>query len=123
MIYYGDYSFVGIWCDNITQYGSTLQWVVQHYRYFQGIQLMLVVCLSQSIEIFHVSSFVFYSVFLCQLHAHTCPLYNVWLDVNMMMFVGSQSFISLPGFMLVSASVCDIRESKQNKEKILLFPI
>ena len=25
--------------------------------------------------------FVFHSVFLCQLHAHTCPLYNVVLEV------------------------------------------
>ena len=29
----------------------------------------------------HVSSFVFHSVFLCQLHAHTCPLYNALLEV------------------------------------------
>ena len=29
----------------------------------------------------HVSSFVIHSVFLCQLHAHACPLYNVLLEV------------------------------------------
>ena len=67
-------------------------------------------------------------VFLYQLHAHTCPLYNVLLEVvcccfprnyillNMPMFVGSQSFISLPSFMFVSAVVSEIRELKE-KEK------
>ena len=33
------------------------------------------------------------------------------------MFVGSQGFISLPSFMLVSAAVSEIRESNQNKKK------
>ena len=56
---------------------------------------------------------------------NTCPLYNVLLEVvcccfprnklNMPMFVGSQSFISLPSFMFVSAVVS---ESKEKKEKI-----
>ena len=32
-------------------------------------------------------------------------------------FVGSQSFISLPSFMFVSAVVSKIRESNQEKEK------
>ena len=35
----------------------------------------------------------------------------------MPMFVGSQSFISLPSFMFVSAAVSEIRESKEKKEK------
>ena len=33
------------------------------------------------------------------------------------MFVGSQSFISLPSFMFVSAVVSEIRELKEKKEK------
>ena len=33
----------------------------------------------------------------------------------MHMFVGSQSFISLPSFMFVSAVVSEIRESKEKK--------
>ena len=33
------------------------------------------------------------------------------------MFVGSQSFISLPSFMFVSAVVSEIRELKEEKEK------
>ena len=33
------------------------------------------------------------------------------------MFVGSQSFISLPSFMFVSAAVSEIRELKKEKEK------
>ena len=37
--------------------------------------------------------------------------------LNMPMFVGSQSFISLPSFMFVSAAVSEIRELNQNKEK------
>ena len=35
----------------------------------------------------------------------------------MTMFVGSQSFISLPSFMFVSVAVSEIRELKQNKER------
>ena len=60
---------------------------------------------------------------------NTCPLYNVLLEVvcccfprnnillNMPMFVGSQSFISLPSFMFISAVVSEIRELKEKKEK------
>ena len=40
---------------------------------------------------------------------------NILLD--MPMFVGSQSFISLPSFMFVSAVVSEIRELKKEKEK------
>ena len=87
----------------------------------------------------HVSSFVFHSVFLCQLHAHTCtcPLYNVLFKVvvvvfreiivyillNMTLFVGSQSFISLPSFMLVSAPVSELNQNKKNRRGNWLFPI
>ena len=35
----------------------------------------------------------------------------------MTLFVGSQSFISLPSFMFVSAAVSEIRESSQNKRE------
>ena len=35
----------------------------------------------------------------------------------MPMFVGSQSFISLPSFMFVSAAVSELRESNQNKKE------
>ena len=35
----------------------------------------------------------------------------------MTLFVGSQSFISLPSFMRVSAAVSELRESNQNKKK------
>ena len=35
----------------------------------------------------------------------------------MPMFVGSQSFISLPSFMFVSAVVSEIRELKEKKKK------
>ena len=37
--------------------------------------------------------------------------------LNVPMFVGSQSFISLPSFMFVSAVVSEIRESKEKKGK------
>ena len=68
-------------------------------------------------------------VFFVSLHARTCPLYNVLLNVvcccfprndiflNMTLFVGSQSFISLPSFMFVSAAVSDLCESNQNKKE------
>ena len=70
------------------------------------------------------SSTVFF--FVSYMH-NTCPLYNVLLEVvccrnnillNMPMFVGSQSFISLPSFMFVSAVVSEIRELKEKKEKL-----
>ena len=59
------------------------------------------------------------------MHIATCPLYNVLLEVvcccfprnKLPMFVGSQSFISLPSFMFVSAMVSDIRKLKKEKEK------
>ena len=35
----------------------------------------------------------------------------------MPMFVGLQSFISLPSFMFVSAVISEIRESKEKEEK------
>ena len=37
--------------------------------------------------------------------------------LHMLMFVGSQGFISLQSFMFVSAVVSEIREWNQNKEK------
>ena len=37
--------------------------------------------------------------------------------LSMPMFVGSQSFISLPSFMFVSAVVSEIRESKEKEKK------
>ena len=42
---------------------------------------------------------------------------NCLHTLNMPMFVGSQSFISLPSFMFVSAVVSEIRKLNQNKEK------
>ena len=39
------------------------------------------------------------------------------MPLNMPMFVGSHSFISLPSFMFVSAVVSEIRELKEEKEK------
>ena len=37
--------------------------------------------------------------------------------LNMPMFVGSQSFISLPSFMFVSVVVSEIRELKEKEEE------
>ena len=73
-----------------------------------------------------LSSTVFF--FVSYMH-DTCPLYNVLLGVvcccfprnnillNMPMFVGSQSFISLPSFMFVSAVVSEICKSKEKEKK------
>ena len=41
----------------------------------------------------------------------------VYIFLNMTLFVGSQSFISLPSFMFVSAVVSELCKSNQNKEK------
>ena len=85
----------------------------------------------QGIEIY--TCIKFYSAFLCHLHAHTCPLYNVLLKVvcccfprnelhvymrlNVTLFVGSQSYISPPSFMFVTAAVSEIHKLNQNKKE------
>ena len=46
-----------------------------------------------------------------------CFSRNELFTLNMAMFVGSQSFISLPSFMFVSAAVNQIRKLNQNKEE------
>ena len=74
----------------------------------------------------HVLSFVFHSVFLCQLHAHTCPLYNALLEVVCCCFpiltlykhdVCRVTDFHLSSFMFVSAAVSEIRELNQNKKE------
>ena len=37
--------------------------------------------------------------------------------LNITLFVGSQSFISLPSFVFVSAAVSELRKSNQNKKE------
>ena len=73
----------------------------------------------KNLSMYQVSpSTVFF--FISYMHIHApfimcCfPRNNILL--NMPMFVGSQSFISLPSFMFVSAVVSEIRELKE-KEK------
>ena len=80
----------------------------------------------RNLSMYQVLSSIFF-FFVIYMH-NTCPLYNVLLEVvcccfprnnillSMPMFVGSQSFISLPSFMFVSAVVSGIRELKE-KEK------
>ena len=43
--------------------------------------------------------------------------YSVYVFLTMTMFVTSQSFISLPRFMFVSAAVSEIHDLNQNKKK------
>ena len=72
-----------------------------------------------------VSSFVFHSVFLCQLHAH---IHRYWprlflkktlftYTLTVTMFAASQSSVSLLSFMVVSAAVSEIHGSNQNKKE------
>ena len=68
--------------------------------------------------------------FLCQLHPHTyaiknvlaeivfCKKYSVYIILTMTMFVMSQSFISLPSFMFVSAAVSEIHDLNQQEEVV-----
>ena len=79
----------------------------------QNLRDAYLICISQVL-----SSTVF---FFCQLHAHTCPLYNVLLEVVgccfprndilliLTLFIGSQNLISLPSFMFVNAVISEIR--------------
>ena len=67
------------------------------------------------------SSTVFFFVSFMHIHVHFimyCSLlFSIYILLNMTMFIGSQSFISLPGFVFVSAPVSELCELKQNKEK------
>ena len=66
------------------------------------------------------------TVFFFVVHAHTYifiinvlveVFFGVYITLTMMMFVGSQSSISLPSFMFISAAVSEIRESNRKKKK------
>ena len=69
------------------------------------------------------------TVFFFVTYIHTCPRYNVLLEVvcccfprnelfiNMTLFVESQSYISIPSFMFFSAAVIEIRKLNQNKKE------
>ena len=86
----------------------------------------------QGIEIYPCIKFVFNGVFLCQLHAHIYAIKNVFAETvvfqetqglhnfNNDVFVMSQSFISLPSFMFVSAVVSEIHDLNQSKLRIIL---
>ena len=83
-------------------------------------------CWSSGHRKFQVSSTtVFFFVNYMHIHApfimYCSRLFVVvFQEINclhMPIFVGSQSFISLPSFMFVSAAVSEIRELKEKKEK------
>ena len=60
------------------------------------------------------------STVFCYMHIHAPFIMyclRLFVVLNMPMFVGSQSFISLPGFMFVSAVVSEIRELKEKKKE------
>ena len=72
----------------------------------------------------HSSMYQVSSSTICQLHAHTCPLNNVLLEVVCCCFPRNKLFTyhdyvhrfnSLPSFMLVSAPVSEIRVFNQKK--------
>ena len=72
-----------------------------------------------------LSSTVFFFVSYMHIIIYMSPLeciargcfQTVYILLNMTMFVGSQSFISLPSFMFVSAPVSEIIELNQNKKE------
>ena len=53
----------------------------------------------------------------CTLAEAVCKKYSVYIILTMTMFVTSQSFISLPSFMFVSAAVSEIHDLNQNKKE------
>ena len=76
-----------------------------------------------------LSSTMFFFVSYMHIHApfimycSSCcfPRNNILL--NMPVFVGSQSFISLPSFMFVSAVVSEIRELKKKRRRIIILKL
>ena len=78
----------------------------------------------RNLSMYQVSpSTVFFVISYMHIHApfimYCLRLFVVVLNIllNMPMFVGSQSFISLPSFMFVSAVVSEIRELKEKKKE------
>ena len=68
-----------------------------------------------------LSSTVFFLVSYMHVHVpfimRLFVVFQVMNCLHMTLFVGSQSFISPPSFMFVSAAVSEIRELNQNKKK------
>ena len=60
----------------------------------------------------HVDPFITYC-----LRLFVCCFPRNELFTNMMLFIGSQSFIVLPSFMFVNAAVSEICELNQNKKE------
>ena len=74
--------------------------------------------ISTSVQQFLLPSFL-YIMCACTLAEAVCgfPKYGVYIILTMTMFVTSQSYISLPSFMFVSAAVSEIHDLNQNKKE------
>ena len=74
----------------------------------QGIEIYpcIKVCLSQCFPLSVILYFLWFS-----------KKYSVYIILTMTMYVTSQSFISLPSFMFVSAAVSEIHDLNQNKKE------
>ena len=81
----------------------------------------------RNLSIYQVSSSTVFS-FVSYMHIHApfimyclrlfvVAFQDVYILLNMPTFVGSQSFISPPSFMFVSAAVSEIRELNQNEKE------
>ena len=91
-------------CSDNSTWGASVAFFVLYDNGRQGLEAYPM----------YIPKFVFHSAFLCQLHAHIYVhigrgslLFSNFL--TMKMFVRSQSFISVPSFMFVSAAVREIR--------------
>ena len=65
----------------------------------------------------HIATYAIKSVLAETVFLWFSKKYSVYIILTMTMFVMSQSFISLPSFMFVSAAVSEIHDLNQNKEK------
>ena len=81
----------------------------------QGIE-SIKFCLSQCFSLSVTSTYICHKNVLAEIvFLWFSKKYSVYIILTMTMFVTSQSFISLPSFMFVSAAVSEIHGLNQNK--------
>ena len=89
-----------------------------HYDVFrQGIEIYPCIkfCLSQCFPLSVASTYI--CLYWPRFFVWFSKKYSVYIILTVTMFVTSQSFISLPCFMFVSAAVSEIHDLNQNKKE------
>ena len=89
----------------------------QGIEIYPCIKFCLSHCFSLSVTSTYVYTYAIKNVLAEIVFLWFSKKYSVYIILTMTMFVTSQSFISLPSFMFVSAAVSEIHDLNQDKEK------